>query len=701
MRDTKGSLRLVWIMAEARPLAWTYGYMDCSYLNGVWCGRSSIFSLYSNSVLPLASDCGFEELVCAAEARQKASWPKLLEIWPVRILSSTITSCTELDICATTLNMAGFGEYPPNLLVKDALVVRQETTADHAVIPYTGEDLNRPRLGPANPFHDDSNQALKRKNVLTGHASETFISEHTFRAKHRAVERSGGPEREFQTNRQAKEHAAKIRATREGKGSATIADGDGAYVGPWARYKRPEYEEVEEAELGSDDEYEIVEEEEEEEEEVVPSGTLVKAPAESLARRKEIEARGEETTQYHPDEEYDYLGRTYMHVPQDLDVSLHKEVGSITNYIPKKVVHTWKHHSGKPVTALQLFPSSSHLGLSGSAEGTIKIWDVYRSKELLRTYSGHTKAITDLSFNLSGKQFLSGGFDRWIKLWDTETGKCINRFNSGKTPHVIKFNPSSDQSHEFLAGLSDNRILQYDSRAGNEVVQEYDHHLGAINTIEFVDESRRFMTTSDDRSLRVWEYGIPVEIKTIRYVVSFRVDVLRLTSTANPTCLPSQNPPSIRAASMFYTNAATTPSLHTRQHQISLSRTERSCGGGTTQREQRSVLHAVLTASLWYQETQQVTFASGISRLARCTTSSWPIRAGGLSTAWRGRSRRQARCLQLERREISRCGIRRGISITVYFYQDGRILKIETVGGQMLLPTPRPACEQRMMISPA
>ncbi|KAK0725187.1 WD40-repeat-containing domain protein [Lasiosphaeris hirsuta] len=426
--------------------------------------------------------------------------------------------------------MADFEEYPPNLSVKDALVVRQEATADHAVVPYTGDDLSRPRLGPANPYKDEAEQAmLKRKNVLTGYASETFISEHTFRAKHRAVERGGGPEREFLTSRQAKEQAAKLRGMRESKGSATVADGDGAYVGPWAKYKRVEYEEVEvdEAELGSGEEYVV---EEEGDEEVVPSGTVLKAPAGSLARRKEVEALGDETTTFHAESQYDYLGRTYMHVPQDLDVSLQKEAGSVTNYIPKKLLHTWKFHT-KPVTSLQLFPRSSHLGLSGGADGTIKIWDVYRSRELLRTFSGHSKAITDLSFNADGTKFLSGGFDRWIKLWDTETGQCVNRFNPGKTPHVIKFNPSADQGHEFLAGLSDNRILQYDSRVGSEVVQEYDHHLNAINTIEFVDENRRFMTTSDDRSLRVWEYGIPVEIKTIS-----EPDMFALTkSTQHPS----------------------------------------------------------------------------------------------------------------------------------------------------------------------
>jgi pre-mRNA-processing factor 17 len=39
--------------------------------------------------------------------------------------------------------------------------------------------------------------------------------------------------------------------------------------------------------------------------------------------------------------------------------------------------------------------------------------------------------------------------------------------------------------------------------------------LGPVNTITFCDEDRRFITTSDDKSLRAWEYGIPVPIKFI------------------------------------------------------------------------------------------------------------------------------------------------------------------------------------------
>src|SRR4051794_38834986 len=105
-------------------------------------------------------------------------------------------------------------------------------------------DYSNQNIGPANPFNNNQTGLKRKNNVLTGFAEETFISNHTFRSKHRAIERRGGPERENQTGAQIKAEAAKIRSTRQKKGDATIPDGEGSYIGPWARYKRDEYEEV-------------------------------------------------------------------------------------------------------------------------------------------------------------------------------------------------------------------------------------------------------------------------------------------------------------------------------------------------------------------------------------------------------------------------------------------------------------------------
>lgn len=55
--------------------------------------------------------------------------------------------------------------------------------------------------------------------------------------------------------------------------------------------------------------------------------------------------------------------------------------------------------------------------------------------------------------------------------------------------------------------------VQWDIRSG-EIVQEYDRHLGAVNTITFVDQNRRFVSTSDDKSLRVWEWFVILFLST-------------------------------------------------------------------------------------------------------------------------------------------------------------------------------------------
>jgi pre-mRNA-processing factor 17 len=188
------------------------------------------------------------------------------------------------------------------------------------------------------------------------------------------------------------------------------------------------------------------------------------------------------------------------------------DTSEIKNFVPKKNVFTWKQHQGHAITQMHFSPDSGHLLLAASASGKVKLFDVYHQRDLLRTYSGHTKSVNDVTFNNDGTEFLTASYDRYMKLWDTETGACKAKFTTGKTPHVLRFYP--EDNNQFVAGMSDKKIIQYDIRSG-ELIQEYDHHLGPVNTITFCDENRRFITTSDDKSLRAWEYNIPVPIKFI------------------------------------------------------------------------------------------------------------------------------------------------------------------------------------------
>ncbi|KAI9083206.1 hypothetical protein K1719_034738 [Acacia pycnantha] len=107
--------------------------------------------------------------------------------------------------------------------------------------------------------------------------------------------------------------------------------------------------------------------------------------------------------------------------------------------------------------------------------------------------------------------------------WDTETGQVISTFSTGKIPYVVKLNPDEDKLNVLLAGMSDKKIVQWDMNTG-QITQEYDQHVGAVNTITFVDKNRRFVTSSDDKSLQVWEFSIHVVIKYISELHMHSID---------------------------------------------------------------------------------------------------------------------------------------------------------------------------------
>ncbi|KAG4397680.1 hypothetical protein GLYMA_10G192200v4 [Glycine max] len=238
--------------------------------------------------------------------------------------------------------------------------------------------------------------------------------------------------------------------------------------------------------------------------------------AEEYAKKKGEEKSGfggekvevvKDKSTFHGKEEKDYQGRSWIAPPKDAKAS------NDHCYMPKRLIHTWSGHT-KGVSAIRFFPKYGHLILSAGMDTKIKIWDVFNSGKCMRTYMGHSKAVRDICFSNDGTKFLSAGYDKNIKYWDTETGQVISTFATGKIPYVVKLNPDEDKQNVLLAGMSDKKIVQWDMNTG-QITQEYDQHLGAVNTITFVDNNRRFVTSSDDKSLRVWEFGIPVVIKYI------------------------------------------------------------------------------------------------------------------------------------------------------------------------------------------
>ncbi|CAM4686464.1 hypothetical protein PO909_010028 [Leuciscus waleckii] len=374
----------------------------------------------------------------------------------------------------------------------------------------TFETMFAPEFGPANPFR--SQQMAAPRNMLSGYAEPAHVNDFMFEQQRRTFSTFGyALDPSVDTSQvSSSSYIGAIEEAEKNKGLTVfetgpkksekrrkVKGGDASdidcFLGPWAKYQ---------------DEKDVAKPSEDEQKE------LDEITAKRQKRGKnEEEAPAEEKTILHIKDAYDYQGRSYLHIPQDVGINLRSPDIPDKCYLPKKQLHVWTGHT-KGVSAIRLFPASGHLLLSCSMDCKIKLWEVYNERRCARTFIGHSKAVRDVCFNNTGTQFLSAAYDRYIKLWDTETGKCIAPFTNKKVPYCVKFNPDEEKQNLFVAGMSDKKIVQWDIRT-REVVQEYDRHLGAVNTITFVDENRRFVSTSDDKSLRVWEWDIPVDFKYI------------------------------------------------------------------------------------------------------------------------------------------------------------------------------------------
>ena len=221
---------------------------------------------------------------------------------------------------------------------------------------------------------------------------------------------------------------------------------------------------------------------------------------------------GAEKSIFHGKEEIDEHGKTYMSPPTDVDVRFDYE-GEVENFLPKKLVNTLTGHS-KAVSKVLFFPKTGHLLLSGSMDGRTKIWDVYHGQTALRTFIGHNKGVKDICFNVDGTKFISSSYDKYVKIWDTETGKCLQSYALSTVAHCVTFNPEPGKQNLFLAGCADNKIKQYDINAG-VITMDYHSHQGTVNQIVFMADEKRFISSSDDKTLRVWEFGSTNVLKYI------------------------------------------------------------------------------------------------------------------------------------------------------------------------------------------
>jgi WD40 repeat protein len=181
---------------------------------------------------------------------------------------------------------------------------------------------------------------------------------------------------------------------------------------------------------------------------------------------------------------------------------------------------------------------------SGSADKTIKLWDLETGKEI-RTLKGHDNYVNTISFSPDGKTLASGSGDKTIKLWNLETGKEI-RTLKGHDNYVYSVSFSPD-GKILASGSSDKTIKLWNLETGLEI-RTLKGHDNYVRSVSFSPDGNTLASGSADKTIKLWNLETGTEISTLKghdnyvYSVSFSPDSKTLASGSEDKTIKLWNP---------------------------------------------------------------------------------------------------------------------------------------------------------------
>ncbi|CAM8906299.1 unnamed protein product [Rhodiola kirilowii] len=201
----------------------------------------------------------------------------------------------------------------------------------------------------------------------------------------------------------------------------------------------------------------------------------------------------------------------------------HKNGGSFSR-LPERLSVSLNGHSNA-VNTIQWSPTHSHLLASAGMDNTVCIWNAWSQDQKAQVLNNHTAAVKDVKWSAQGLSVLSCGYDCTSRLVDIERGIETHVFKEDQVVGVVKFHPKNHNL--FISGGSKGQLKLYDIRAG-KVIHEYNRRLGPILDVEFINDAKQFVSSSDvsgsnisENSIIVWDVLRQVPLSNQVYVEAF------------------------------------------------------------------------------------------------------------------------------------------------------------------------------------
>lgn len=157
-------------------------------------------------------------------------------------------------------------------------------------------------------------------------------------------------------------------------------------------------------------------------------------------------------------------------------------------------------------------PTTNLLASAGAGEFEINVSDCNVMK-CVSSYRGHEKPVMSLHCGMEqSNTFVSGSLDGTIRLWDLRSRESISKVSNTKAPNsqagsdgtpvgCVRLDPSG---RLVVSGHKDGSCMLYDLRAGKRL-QIFQAHEDDIRTLNFSPKSYYLLTGSYDGSVRLFD----------------------------------------------------------------------------------------------------------------------------------------------------------------------------------------------------